>query len=114
LNKWNHVAATFDFDWIKIYLNGNLVFEKNCNSASKYTNTDSVYIGCDRENGSPYYFFKGKIDNVRIWNVARTQPQIHNDMYTPLQVGGNNQNASFFLGLKASYNLMATAMTRAE
>lgn len=37
-----------------------------------------LYIGADRDGG---YHFQGLIDEVRIWNVVRSQAQIQNTLY---------------------------------
>lgn len=91
--KWTHVAAVFDGGsggTSKIYINGVLD-----NSAS-YTysliaQTDSFYIG-------KKYFdnFKGEIDEIRIWRVARTADQIKNNMRT--HFSSNNLDEIFNYG----------------
>jgi hypothetical protein len=75
-NQWTHIAATYDRANIKIYVNGVLT----CTQA----NTNALPNGSERWVLGKCWdcsnFFPGKMDEVRIWNVARTQSQIQNSM----------------------------------
>jgi predicted outer membrane repeat protein len=78
LNHWNHIAATYDGQSQKLYINGNLVKEQ-ATSGTIDTNNYSLMIST-----SPKYIdrtFIGKIDEVRLWKVARTVQQIRENMY---------------------------------
>jgi hypothetical protein len=72
LNNWTHVAATFDGQYMKIYVNrkidGTLAVS---GKIMQYINP--VYIG-----DSQFYErnWKGKIDNVAIWNRALSQSEV--------------------------------------
>ena len=85
-NIWYHVAGTYDGQAIKYYVNGCLVSETP-HTGSLITNDWAAAIG-NRSNwpNGPEHF-RGKIDEVRIWNVARTQEQINlnmNSIVSPL------------------------------
>jgi len=92
LNQWQHVA---------------LVRENNSSSVTFYINGRSVYTGTSGAVGSgglrnsnfnftlgamtndvsnldaaPIYPFIGSIDEVKVWQIARTQAQINSDMNT--------------------------------
>lgn len=81
---WTHVAVTINGDTARIYVNGSLVA----------TNPSFVYnpsmLGATINNwiGKSAYiadnYFKGRIDEVRLWNVARTAEEINAHMHTPL------------------------------
>lgn len=81
---WTHIAVTIDGDTAKIYVNGTLAA----------TNTSFVYnpamLGATVNNwiGKSQFvadnYFKGRIDEVRLWNVARTAEEIVANMHTPL------------------------------
>ena len=65
-----HVAAVADEDYIYIYLNG--VQEARAQRTATVTgNTNQVVMAADG--------YKGAIDEVRIWNVARTAADIERD-----------------------------------
>ena len=66
--SWYHVAVTYDRNYLSFYINGNLdsSFEE---TEPLYSNVHSVLIGKTNNN---YYYFNGKIDEVRIYNRALT------------------------------------------
>ncbi len=74
-NTWVHVAVTYDqaTTTLKLYKNGVLVAT---NASSGSFAGGQTWIG-SYLSGS---IFLGKIDEARIWNVARTQSQIQADM----------------------------------
>jgi hypothetical protein len=105
LNKWTHIAATYDGNTTRLYINGVLDFSSNVGSFPLKNSTDSVRIG--KDNGGWQY--SGYMDNVRIWNVARTQQQIQNTMYIPLQIKNPSGN---YAGLVGAWLLDWTAEER--
>lgn len=76
VNNWNHVVMTYDGATKKIYLNGNLNASEATTGIMSYT-IATMYIG---GYGSSEQF-PGSIDDVRIYNYARTQKQILEDMH---------------------------------
>ncbi|MFT3980369.1 MAG: choice-of-anchor D domain-containing protein [Ferruginibacter sp.] len=72
-NQWYHVAVTYNATTqvMKLYLNGNPVV--TASSVPVYTESN-MRIGSFGNNN----FFWGKIDQVRVWNVARTDAEILN------------------------------------
>ncbi|MFM7668167.1 MAG: LamG-like jellyroll fold domain-containing protein [Bacteroidota bacterium] len=77
-NVWYHVAATYDGSSIKLYINGCLVAD-SAHTGTIVTNDFVSAIGT--RSGSPLTdHYRGLADEVRIWNVARTQSQIANNM----------------------------------
>ena len=70
IGKWQHVAATYNGNVIRLYVNGNLVAEKADSGGVHSTSTPTVV---SRSNdGGGIWYFKGGINHVRISNVART------------------------------------------
>ena len=94
LNNWNHTCFVFDNsnDILNLYLNGIFVGSRNVTVDLPDT-TAPVWIGGD----GPFYFsrygtgmFSGYIDDVRIWNVARTNEEIFNNMLSGSVTGNEN------------------------
>ncbi len=76
INTWTHVAVTYDAasGLLSLYKNGTLV--ASATNANAYTETNMAL------GNFPNYsvFFQGKMDEVRLWNVARTSTEIANTM----------------------------------
>ncbi|GAB4325213.1 MAG: hypothetical protein Kow00127_17940 [Bacteroidales bacterium] len=79
---WNHVAGTWDGSTLKIYVNGVEAASKAWTNASVDGSTLSTKLG--KYYGPDDNFFKGYMDEVRIWNTALTAAQIQNNMYREL------------------------------
>lgn len=76
-NKWYHVAWTYSSDGILTgYVNGEIVrWEKF--TGPLQTNTDHLKMAAV-ESGHAY---RGLLDEIRIWKVARTESEIRENMY---------------------------------
>jgi fibronectin type 3 domain-containing protein len=78
LNTWSYVSATYDGSVLALYVNGTqvgtLLF-----TGPIISSTGPLKIG---GNGIWGEWFSGLIDEVRLWNVARTATQITSDMNT--------------------------------
>ncbi|OGV67015.1 MAG: hypothetical protein A3K19_29610 [Lentisphaerae bacterium RIFOXYB12_FULL_65_16] len=75
-NQWHHYAMTYDGTTVKLYYDGDLAGTR---TATLATASNAFWIG--RWNTS---YFDGQIDEVRAWNVARTQQQIRESMHLSL------------------------------
>lgn len=76
--QWMHVALVSNEDTNSLYVNGLLISE-TINQQPPLSNTEDLFIG-----HSPFgaeLNWKGAIDEVRIWNISRTQEEIYQDMY---------------------------------
>ena len=82
INQWHHVAATYDGTSMKIYVDGELKVQQSITLTIGNASNSNLLIG--ESPGFPGRVFNGKIDEVRIWNVARTQDQIQRTMNTIL------------------------------
>jgi hypothetical protein len=81
LHQYTHVAATYDASAgiAKIYING--VFDTSKSVGSSVNNsTGNLYLGFNPVRGDFVAPFKGIIDEVRIWNIARTESEIQSTM----------------------------------
>ena len=82
--KWSHIAATYDGSTMYLYINGQLAGSLVSGSVGTSAASTFVLIGASYYNSSPNNFFKGKIDEVRIWNVARSQSDLQTNMYNEI------------------------------
>jgi subtilisin-like proprotein convertase family protein len=102
LNAWTHIAAVYNA-WVghSIYINGELA-SSGTGSGLVGSSAGDLRIGADREAGAPAYFWRGYLDEIRIWSVARTVEEIRATMYV-----GTGRPANFgsgvYDGLKASW-----------
>ena len=102
LNTWTHIAATYDQTSIKIYVNG-ILNSSFSTTVTLPTGTEVWYLG-KRWDGTTETF-SGKMDELRIWNIAKTQEQI--------QAGMNTTIPTNSAGLKAYYKLDESTGTTA-
>jgi hypothetical protein len=85
LNTWTHYAGTWDGTTMNFYMNGKL--EKTGSLSGSFPSmSNSVKIG----DNSLSENFIGKLDEVRVWNTARTATQIRENMMRTL--AGNETN----------------------
>ncbi len=72
---WYHVAGTYDGATVRLYINGNLV---GTHTVAQTINWDAGYFGSyiGGNGRDPYNKFNGELDEVRIWNVTRSQAEI--------------------------------------
>jgi IgGFc binding protein/Concanavalin A-like lectin/glucanases superfamily len=76
LNTWAHYAVTYNGTQVCIYINGALV---NCTNRALNSNLVSNFLA--QWNNS---FLNGQIDEVRIWNYARSVGEISSSLCTPI------------------------------
>lgn len=88
INQWNHFAVTRNFigNSIQIYLNG--ILQSTNSAGSSSVGTDNIMTIGSRTNLAQ--FFKGNIDELRIWNGIRTQSEISSNMNTELVLPQTN------------------------
>jgi hypothetical protein len=100
--EWTHIAVTWDGATRRHYINGEVV-ASFAEASSPTTSTSAVRIAGD----TAYQFAPaGAIDEVRLWNVARTTQQIRAAINVPITAGtpglvavwGLNANASDVTG----------------
>ena len=85
---WHHWAVTYDpATGRRLYRDGELVVEDG--NVAAYTGTGPLMIG-SIPWGVSTNAFGGQIDEVRIWNVSRSQPEIAAEMHHPLTGSESN------------------------
>ena len=80
LNTWAHLSETYDGTTMRLYVNGVQVASK------AQTGNINVSNGVLRIGGNSIWneYFKGMIDDVRIYNRALSAGEIQTDMNTPV------------------------------
>jgi hypothetical protein len=83
LNTWSHLAGTYDGATLRLYVNGALV------ASQAFTGAITTSPGALRLGGNSVWgeYFRGRLDEVRIYNRPLSQAEIQVDMNTP--VGGS-------------------------
>lgn len=77
--NWHHLAVTHDGTTTTVYVDGIVRGSRN----TTYNTTGFDYqMGVSLRNGSWDFRFEGTIDELRVWNVARTQQEIVDNMNT--------------------------------
>ncbi|MCM0593810.1 MAG: CARDB domain-containing protein [Gloeotrichia echinulata DEX184] len=82
-NNWHHIAYSYDGTNQILYVDG-IQRAIASISGTLTSNSQPISIGREVSSSTNQYGFNGTIDEVRIWNVARTQAQIQGNMSTRL------------------------------
>ena len=103
LNQWHHIAGTYDGQEMKLYVDG---IEKAQRAYAgnniNYNPENDLLFGMFKDNNE-FHAVAGKIAEIRLWKVVRTQQEIQNNLYQrlagnesglvgywPLNEGSNN------------------------
>ncbi|WP_372793479.1 LamG-like jellyroll fold domain-containing protein [Lutibacter sp.] len=74
-NKWHHVAVIYNGGTATLYIDG--IADGTVSSLTNpVATTQSFYIAAAGKN-TPTAFFEGNIDEVRVWDVALSEDQLH-------------------------------------
>ena len=95
--NWHHVAVVFlsTGNTVRLYVDGVLDTQGSLTVAANTGTANNVMIGRRVDNVN---YFNGSIDEVRIWNTAKTQAEIQANMNKELCANSN-------IGLAAYYKL---------
>lgn len=81
--KWHHVVGTYDGAFVKIYLDGEILFDGEefdpIHKVFPEVNDQALRIGCAKERPQ-YAFDNGAIDEVALWSRSLTQTEIRTVM----------------------------------
>jgi len=85
LNQWAHVSVTYNAGVVNTYVNGTLVetYYGSGTIGDAYPALNDLRIG-GRQNNPAGQYFAGDVDDVRVWNVVRTQSQIQTNLAASL------------------------------
>ncbi|MFH0736555.1 MAG: LamG-like jellyroll fold domain-containing protein, partial [bacterium] len=80
-NQWYHLAVIKSDNTVKFFRDGQLL------GSGEHTASigviSALYVGFRALTG--HHPFSGKIDELRFWNIARSQNEIRENMFTPLE-----------------------------
>ena len=87
---WHHIAWVITKDFGAVYLDGELLFRSDVGGSNRDFHAESPRIGgwWDANPGSEAiqkHLYKGFIDELRVWSVARTQDEIRKGMNSGVQ-----------------------------
>lgn len=91
--KWHHVAFAKDGGTLRLYIDGNTEGSIADNTISGFGNSTPMRFGSRGNNAN---YFKGEIDEVRLWSVTKSQAEIQAEMFC--------KNPSTTTSLRAVYN----------
>jgi hypothetical protein len=77
LGVWHHVAGTYDGTAVRLYIDGSLSASVPASGAVP-TTTNPLYIGTKTATSSAGDHFLGRIDDVRLYNVALSIDDVAN------------------------------------
>jgi len=77
--EWTFIAATWDGSTMRAYKNGIVDPTTESHTAVSGYAAFDVLIGANDQSGTLTNFFDGRIDDVRIYNYARTAEEIRVD-----------------------------------
>jgi len=81
--RWYHLAGSYDGTVMTLFVNGVAIGSRHLAGRIDIDDSD-LMIGKGDPDYSSGEFFHGDIDDIRIWNVARSADQIHASMNTRL------------------------------
>ncbi|NOR44840.1 MAG: hypothetical protein GQ534_04570, partial [Candidatus Delongbacteria bacterium] len=80
MNKWTHIAGTYDGTKMTFYVDG--TFAGEFWGSSFVPNSQyPLRIGAGNTESTPDYFFYGDIDEVSLWNYAKTVDEVREGMH---------------------------------
>lgn len=87
-NEWHHASCVKDeSSSLSLYIDGNLIAQDTSITSSSIANNDTLYFGIDGDGSSNAWL--GGIDEVKIYNYARTGQEINQDYNANHPTGGS-------------------------
>ncbi|MEO9482536.1 MAG: MBG domain-containing protein [Ekhidna sp.] len=111
VDTWYHVAVTFNGTKSAIIVDGTEVASQTDVASSLTPNTEPLVIGASPFTGASTWPFEGSMEEIRMWNIAKTASEINTSKDTELKgdesglvlyyhfnegtIGGDNTSISF-------------------
>ncbi len=106
LTCWHHYTIVRNAKRVKLYLNGNLIDEKVTSSVLDLENSALLKIADSPCVGSTTERFRGKLDELRVYNRALSDEEIKALYYDPDLIG--NRDEILYLGEDLSVDIPVT------
>ena len=110
VNQWSHLAVVFDGTRANFFVNGSPASSPQISASTlSVTPRDSTLrMGAD---ASPWQFFRGTLDDVRLYSRAQSQPEVQTDMNTQLAAPGPGPGPGDTTAPSTPSGLTATAVS---
>ncbi len=108
VDTWQHIACVYTDGNVKTYLNGQLIDDFDFTQSPLDANPTFI-MGKHNDDNFNYgtkRFFKGSIDEVRVWDSALTQQEIEDNRFTTLT--GNEQSLALYFSFEDGAGSAAT------
>jgi trimeric autotransporter adhesin len=89
-NRWYHIAVTFSGSDYNLYIDGILVAGPITGSNPTLNSVNFIVGAMDQNNITPFNYFNGWMDELRIWNTELTVNQIRQMMNQEIMAEGSN------------------------
>ena len=96
--NFHHIAFVKDGENLHLYVDGVLESTQTDNTSFNTKNNSSIYVGRRGQNQPFDNHFRGEVDELRIWNTARTQAEIQGNANQKL-TGNEKKRISCLLSL---------------
>jgi parallel beta-helix repeat protein len=101
LNKWYHIAGTYDGSYVRVFINGKLDTTSSMFTGNIVSSTNKAYIGpLWGMTGS--YQFNGLIDEVRAYDRALSEDEIYSLYASNNLANGSSQACGMLLSGSAN------------
>ncbi len=90
MNRWVHVAATYDGHYITLFRDGVIVATSGDLNRALPVDNDTWRIGRRHDAGTPDSMWRGAITEVRLWSAPRSAAELRAGMYA--QLAGSEGN----------------------
>ena len=87
VDQWTHLALTYNGNEMAAYVNG--VLQDTVTMSYMPQSSSPLRIGAGQSEASAGYFWDGKIDEIRIYNIAQTQEEIRSNMCQKVNTAEN-------------------------
>lgn len=112
LNKWIHIAGTYDATNLTLYINGSQAATIGQTTPLPATNGEWV-LGRQTDDS---FYFNGKMDEIRIWNSTRTAAEVLANYRKQVSVASSGLIAYYQMdqGVAGGDNTAITALTNSS